>query len=99
MWGAFRRSAHLVRGAFLLTLLAVTLPVFIEHEIFAAVELLFDLPLFLLWLAHLAASVFLLAVIVLCEICLALTLAEQERAAEAQEGGGVGVTDGLLSDA
>jgi len=81
----------------------VTLPVFVEHEIFAAVELLFELPLLVLWLAHLAASVFVLALVVLCEITLALTLvdAEQRRqaAASAQGVGVEGVSDGLLSDA
>jgi hypothetical protein len=88
-----------VRRAFLLTFLVVTLPVLIEHEVFAVIELLFDLPLLVLWLAHLAASVFVLAVVVLCEITLALTLVEQERVASAQEDVGAAVTDGLLSDA
>ena len=96
VWGSIKRSAHLVRGAFFLTMLAVTIPVFIEHEIFAAVELLFDLPLLVLWLAHLVASVFVLALVVLCEITLALTLAEQERAAQ---GDVAEVHDGMLSDA
>ncbi len=75
---SLRRSIRLVRGAFWLTFFAVTLPVFVEHEVFAVVELLFDLPLYAMWLLHLAASVFVLAIVVLCEITLALTLAEQE---------------------
>lgn len=96
---SLKRSAHFVRHAFWLTFLVVTFPVFVEHEILAFVELLFDLPLVVMWLAHLAAAVFVLALVVLCEITLALTLAGQERAASAQEGVEVGVTDGLLSDA
>jgi hypothetical protein len=100
---SMKRSARLVRGSFWVTFLVVTLPVFVEHEIFAAVELLFELPLLVLWLAHLAASVFVLALVVLCEITLALTLvdAEQRRqaAASAQGVGVEGVSDGLLSDA
>jgi len=80
VWSAMKRSAALVRHAFWLTFLVVTLPVIVEHQVFAAIELLFDLPLVLLWLTHLAASVFVLAVVVLCEITLAFTLVENERA-------------------
>jgi hypothetical protein len=75
---SMKRSMHLVRRAFWVTFLVVTLPVLVEHEIFAAVELLFELPLLVLWLAHLAAAVLVLALVVLCEITLALTLAEAE---------------------
>jgi hypothetical protein len=101
---SMKRSVHLVRGSFWVTMLVVTLPVFVEHEIFAAVELLFELPLVVLWWAHLAAAVFVLALVVLCEITLALTLADEEQSrlaagAEGQEDGVVGVTDGLLSEA
>ena len=99
---SMKRSARLVRGSFWVTFLVVTLPVFVEHEIFAAVELLFDLPLLVLWLAHLAAAVFVLALVVLCEITLALTLAEAEargQAAEGQGAGVAGVSGGLLNDA
>jgi hypothetical protein len=78
---SMKRSASLVRHAFWVTFLVVTLPVFVEHEVFAAVEVVFDLPLVLLWLLHLLASVFVLAVVVLCEVTLAFTLLEQERAA------------------
>ncbi|MET0920076.1 MAG: hypothetical protein ABWY77_02620 [Acidimicrobiia bacterium] len=85
---SLRRSVSLVRQAFWLTLLVVTLPVFVEHEIFAAVEVLFDLPLAALWLAHLGASVFVLAIVVLCEITLAFTLVEQERARATSDSGG-----------
>jgi hypothetical protein len=99
---SMRRSIHLVRGAFWLTFFAVTLPVFVEHEVFAVIEVLFDLPLYAMWLLHVAASVFVLAIVVLCEITLALTLAEQERrrARPDQEAGtAAAVTEGLLSDA
>ena len=92
---------RLVRGAFWLTFFAVTLPVFVEHEVFAVIELLFDLPLYAMWLLHVAASVFVLAIVVLCEITLALTLAEQERrrAPADQEGVVAAVTEGLLREA
>jgi Uncharacterised protein family (UPF0259) len=80
VWSAMKRSAALVRHSFWLTFLVVTLPVVVEHEIFAGIELLFDLPLLALWLVHLAASVFVLAVVVLCEITLAFTLVDGERA-------------------
>jgi len=77
---SLRRSASLVRHAFWVTFLVVTLPVLLEHELFAALELLLDLPLVLLWLAHLAAAVLVLAVVVLCETTLAFTLAERREA-------------------
>jgi hypothetical protein len=78
VWSSMKRSALLVRRAFWVTFLVVTLPVVLEHEVFALVELLFELPLLILWLAHLAASVFVLALVVLCEITLAFTLVERE---------------------
>jgi hypothetical protein len=78
VWSSMKRSALLVRRAFWVTFLVVTLPVVLEHEVFALVELLFELPLLILWLAHLTASVFVLALVVLCEITLAFTLVERE---------------------
>ena len=54
----------------------------------------------MLWLAHLAASVFVLAVVVLCEVTLAFTLVEREHDVE-RPGQPVvaGATHGLVSDA
>jgi hypothetical protein len=80
---AMRRSASLVRRAFVVTFLVVTLPVLLEHEIFAGLELLVDLPLVVLWLMHLVAAVAVLAVVVLCETTLAFTLVGEERSEEA----------------
>jgi hypothetical protein len=89
---ALRRSASLVRHAFWVTFLVVTLPVLLEHEVFAALELLLDLPFVLLWLAHLAAAVLVLAVVVLCETTLAFTLAERQRAEDAAPTTGASTT-------
>ena len=85
-----RRSASLVRHAFVATFVVVTLPVLVEHEIFAGIELLTDLPLVVLWALHLLAAVFVLAIVVVCETTLAFTLVEEERdsathAAEARD--------------
>ena len=100
VWSSVKRSAVLVRRAFWVTFVVVTLPVLVEHEIFALVELLFDFPLVVLWLAHLAASVFVLAVVVLCEVTLAFTLVEREHDIERPgQPVVVGATDGLVSDA
>jgi hypothetical protein len=76
---SLRRSGSLVRHAFVITFLVVTLPVFVEHEIFGAIELLVDFPLVVLWALHLLASVFVLALIVVCETTLAFTLVDEER--------------------
>ena len=90
---SMKRSARLVRHAFWLTFFVVTLPVLVEHEVFALVELLFDLPLLVLWLAHLAASVFLLALVVLCEVTLAFTLVEQQDQVDQLQGETPGADD------
>jgi hypothetical protein len=79
VWSAMRRSASLVRHAFVATFAVVTLPVVIEHEIFAGLELITELPLVVMWALHMLAAVFVLAIVVLCETTLAFTLAEEER--------------------
>lgn len=80
VWSAMRRSASLVRRAFAATFVVVTLPVAVEHQVFAGLELLTALPLLSLWALHLVAAVFILAVVVLCETTLAFTLVQEERA-------------------
>ncbi|MFI5045485.1 MAG: hypothetical protein ACHQIG_00360 [Acidimicrobiia bacterium] len=86
---ALRRSASLVRHAFVATFVVVTLPVLLEHEIFAGLELLYDVPLAVLWALHLFASVAVLAVVVLCETTLAFTLVAEEHEAETPEAAAV----------
>jgi hypothetical protein len=80
VWSSMRRSAALVRHAFIATFVVVTLPVTVEHELFSVLELLTDVPLVVLWMLHLVAAVFVLAVVVLCETTLAFTLVDEEHA-------------------
>ena len=78
VFSSLRRSAALVRRAFVVTFLVVTLPVFLEHEIFTGLELLVELPLLVLWVLHMLASVFVLAIVLVCETTLAFTLLDEE---------------------
>lgn len=73
-WAALRRSVALTRRRFGLTLLVVTLPVAVEHQILHALGAYLTLPFVTLWVAHAAAAVVVLVPVVVVEITLAHAL-------------------------
>jgi hypothetical protein len=68
------RSASLVTRNIGTTLLVVTVPVVLEHEVLHALEAAVHLPLVALWLVHSVVAVFVLVPVVLGEITLAFVL-------------------------
>jgi hypothetical protein len=74
---AMSRSFELTRHHLLATVLVVTVPVVLEHELLDALEILWDLPFLVLFAAHMLMAIVVLATVVLVEIALAQTLADQ----------------------
>jgi len=74
---AMSRSFELTRHHLLATILVVTVPVVLEHEVLAVVELLWDFPFIVMFAAHMLMAVVVLASVVLVEIALAQTLADE----------------------
>ena len=74
---AIARSVDLTRRHPLVTVVVVTLPVLFEHELLDALDVLWDLSFLVLFGAHIAMAVLVLAPVVLCEIALAFTLLDQ----------------------
>jgi hypothetical protein len=84
---AMRRSFELTRHHLLATVLVVTVPVVFEHEILDALELLWDFPFIVMFGAHMVMAVVVLASVVLVEIALGQTLADDS---ERKRGGSDG---------
>ncbi|HEY7107376.1 MAG TPA: hypothetical protein VH986_13290 [Acidimicrobiia bacterium] len=88
---ALARSVGVTRQHVLVAFLVVTLPVAVEHALLDALEIFWDFPFSVLFVAHLVMAVTVLAWVVLVEISLALVLAEPggdaERARSALEVG------------
>jgi hypothetical protein len=74
---AMSRSFELTRHHLLATVLVVTLPVVVEHELLDALEILWDFPFLVLFAAHIVLAIVVLASVVLVEIALAQTLADE----------------------
>jgi hypothetical protein len=74
---AMARSVDLTRRHLLVTVVVVTLPVVLEHELLDALDILWDFSFLVLFGAHIAMAVLVLAPVVLCEIALAFTLLQQ----------------------
>jgi hypothetical protein len=74
---AMARSVDLTRRHLLVTVVVVTLPVVFEHELLDALDILWDFSFLVLFGAHIAMAVIVLAPVVLCEIALAFTLLQQ----------------------
>jgi hypothetical protein len=83
---ALRQSIDLTRRHFLVTFVVVTVPVAIEHALLDALEILWDFPFVVLFVAHLVLAVTVLALVVLVEIALALVLGEHQRDHDGPEG-------------
>jgi hypothetical protein len=75
---AMKRSFDLTRRRLLVTFAIVTVPVLAEHQLLDAVEALWDVSFLVLLIAHQVLAVTVLAVVVLVEITLAMTLAHEE---------------------
>jgi hypothetical protein len=80
---AMARSVDLTRRHLLVTFMIVTIPVVIEHELLNALDILWDFPFLVLFAAHIVMAVTVLASVVLVEIALALTLAQQKESSYA----------------
>lgn len=76
---ALRRSVGLTRHRFGLTLLVITLPVAVEHQVLHALEAWLGLPFFLLWVMHAAAAVVVIVPVVVTEITLLHHLRHDEQ--------------------
>jgi hypothetical protein len=74
---AMARSVDLTRRHLLVTVVVVTLPVVFEHELLDALDIFWDFPFLVLFGAHIAMAVLVLAPVVLCEIALAFTLLQE----------------------
>jgi hypothetical protein len=74
---AMSRSLALTRHHLLATVLVVTLPVVVEHELLDALEILWDFPFLVLFAAHIVLAIVVLASVVLVEIALGQTLADE----------------------
>jgi hypothetical protein len=83
---AMSRSFELARHHLLATVLVVTVPVVLEHEVLAVLELLWDFPFVVMFAAHMVMAVVVLASVVLVEIALAQTLADQADRRETVDG-------------
>jgi hypothetical protein len=80
---ALARSFEITRHHVLVTILVVTIPVVVEHELLDALEILWDFPFVVLFGAHILMAITVLATVVLVEITLALTLADKEESLDA----------------
>jgi hypothetical protein len=78
---ALVRSVALTRGRFGLTLVVVTLPVAVEHQVVHALTASMSMPFAAAWLVHAVAAVVFLVPVVVVEITLAHQLRHDERAA------------------
>jgi hypothetical protein len=76
---ALRRSIQLVRRRFGLTLLVITLPVAVEHQVLHALEAWLGLPFLALWAMHAAAAVIVIVPVVVAEITLVHHLRRDEQ--------------------
>jgi hypothetical protein len=76
---SLRRSIDITRRHLWVAFVVVTLPVAIEHALLDALEIFWDFPFVVLFVAHLVLAVTVLALVVLVEISLALVLGEQRR--------------------
>jgi hypothetical protein len=74
---AMARSVDLTRRHLLVTVVVVTLPVVLEHEILDALDIFWDFSFLVLFGVHLVMAIVVLAPVVLCEIALAFTLLQQ----------------------
>ena len=77
---ALARSFEMTRHHLLVTVLVVTVPVVFEHELLDALEIFWNFPFVVLFAAHIVMAVTVLAMVVLVEITLALTLVDTEEA-------------------
>jgi hypothetical protein len=75
---AMRRSVDMTRHNLGVTILIVTIPVVVEHQLLDALVVLWDFPFLVLFAAHLVAAILVLAPVVLVEIVLALTLGDRK---------------------
>ncbi len=75
---ALRRSLQLTGRRFGLTLLVVTLPVAVEHQILHALGVHLELSFLALWAMHAAAAILVLVPVVVVEITLAHQLLRSE---------------------
>jgi hypothetical protein len=75
---AMRRSVDMTRHNLVVTILIVTIPVVVEHQVLDALEVFWDFPFWVLFAAHLVTSIVVLAPVVLVEIVLALTLGDRQ---------------------
>ena len=82
---ALRQSVEVTRHHLLVTFVVVTLPVALEHALLDALEIFWDFPFLVLFLAHMVLAVTVLALVVLVEIALALVLGEHQREADGSE--------------
>ena len=78
VWSALRRSGDLTRRRFGLTLLVITLPVALEHQVLHALEAWLGLPFLALWAMHAAAAVIVIVPVVVAEITLVHHLRRDE---------------------
>lgn len=83
---AMSRSFELTRHHLLATILVVTVPVVLEHEVLDALELLWDFPFIVMFAAHMVMAVTVLASVVLVEIALGQTLANDAERKERIDG-------------
>lgn len=75
---AMRRSFDMTYHNLGVTILIVTIPVVFEHELLDALEIFWDFPFLVLFAAHIAMAIIVLAPVVLVEIVLALTLGDRK---------------------
>ena len=66
------------------------MPVVLEHEVLAALELLWDFPFIVMFAAHMLMAVVVLASVVLVEIALAQTLADEAEQSRRRSGAVLG---------
>ena len=78
-WTALRRSVHLTRRRVGLTLLVVSLPVAVEHQVLHAVGVWFDPGFVVLWVLHASFAILVLVPVVVIEITLARALIHDQR--------------------
>jgi hypothetical protein len=76
---ALRRSIQLVRRRFWLTLVVITLPVAVEHQVLHALEAWLSLPFVALWAMHAVAAVIVIVPVVVAEITLVHHLRRDEQ--------------------
>jgi hypothetical protein len=88
VWASLVRSFEITRHHLLVTILVVPVPVVLEHVLLDALGAFWDFPFVVLFAAHILLAVTVLAMVVLVEIALALTLVDHEADHEANREGG-----------